>query len=81
MAGLTAQRKTDFCETVNELSERTLNPRFDVWFLTSLMLYALLSYISSEAYSLKSTPNNRIFEKVFMIIFCQKSDEPFNLLT
>ena len=33
------------------------------------MLCVLISYISSGTYSLKATPNDRFFEKLFMAIF------------
>ena len=45
------------------------------------MLYVLILYISGRTYSLKSTPNDRFFEKLFMAVlihyqsFCQKSAE------
>ena len=45
------------------------------------MLCVLILYISGVTYSLKSTPNDKFFEKLFMAIlftlrvFCQKSAE------
>ena len=45
------------------------------------MLCALILYMSGETYSLKSTTNDRFFDKLFMAIlftlrvFCQKSAE------
>ena len=49
---------------------------------TPLMMFAIILYVSSETYSLTSTPNDKIFEKLFhgnLIIysqsFCQKSAE------
>ena len=37
-------------------------------FLTPLMLCVLILYISGGTYSLKSTPNDRFFEKRFMAV-------------
>ena len=51
------------------------------WFLTPLILCALILYINGGTCSLNSTPNDRFFEKLFMSIlfysqsFCQKSAE------
>ena len=45
------------------------------------MLSALILYISGRTYNLKSTPNNRFFEKLLTAVliysqsFCQKSAE------
>ena len=50
-------------------------------FLTPVMLFVLILYISGGINSLKSTPNNRFLEKLFhdsfiySLSFCQKSDE------
>ena len=50
-------------------------------FLTPLMLCVLILYMSGGTYSLKSTPNDRFFEKLFhghfiySQSFCQKSAE------
>ena len=38
-------------------------------FLTPLMLCMLILYISVGTYNLKSTPNDRFFEKLFMAIW------------
>ena len=57
------------------------NPSTRTEFLTPLMLCVLILYISGGTYNLKSAPNDRFFEKLFMAIFiyfesfCQKSAE------
>ena len=56
-------------------------PSFSLSFSRHFMLCALILYISGGPYSLKSTPNDRFFGKLFMAIFiysqsfCQKSAE------
>ena len=63
------------------LAITTLQSGLLTWFLTPLMLCTLILYISGGTYSLKSTPNDRFFEKLFLAIFiysqifCQKSTE------
>ena len=41
--------------------------------LTPLMLCALILYMSSRTYSLKSTPNYRFFKKLFHVNFTSKN--------
>ena len=46
----------------------TLQSKLLTYFLTSLMLCVLILYISGGTYSLKSTPNDKLLEKLFMAI-------------
>ena len=60
------------------------NPSVRIIDLPPLMLCVSILYISDGTYSLKSTPNDRFFEKLFLAIFihsqsfCQKSAERGN---
>ena len=57
----------------------TLQSGLLIWFLTPLMVCVLIFVISGGTYSLKSTPNDRFFEKLFMAVliysqsFCQRN--------